>query len=134
MVAVTERDEVLLVRAYKHGPRTVSLAVPAGYIEDSEAPLAAAMRELREETGYVSDNWSSLGSYVVDGNYGIGTEHIFLARDARKVGEPASGDLEEMEIVVLPVAEVVARMRRGEVVLLSSAAALALAVAELGPA
>jgi ADP-ribose pyrophosphatase len=134
MVAVTERDEVLLVRAYKHGPRTVSLAVPAGYIEDSEAPLAAAMRELREETGYVSDNWSSLGRYVVDGNYGIGTEHIFLARDARKVGEPASGDLEEMEIVVLPVAEVVARMRRGEVVLLSSAAALALAVAELGPA
>jgi ADP-ribose pyrophosphatase len=131
MVAVSEREEVILVRAYKHGPRIVSLAVPAGYIEDSEAPLAAAIRELREETGYASDNWTPLGRYVVDGNYGVGTEHIFVARDARKVGEPASGDLEEMEIVFVPLPEVMARVRRGEVVLLSSATALALAVAEL---
>jgi ADP-ribose pyrophosphatase len=131
MVAVTERDEVVLLRSYKHGPRNVSLAVPAGYIEDSEEPLAAAKRELREESGYESDEWSSLGSYVVDGNYGVGTEHVFLAQGARKVTEPASGDLEEMEIVVVPRDEVSAFVRRGEVVQLSSAAALALAQMEL---
>lgn len=131
MVAVTERDEVILVRSYKHGPRTVSLAVPAGYLEDGEEPLAAAKRELREETGYVSDDWASLGRYVVDGNYGVGTEHIYLARIARKVSEPASGDLEEMEIVVVPLGEVSEYVRRGEIVQLSSAAALSLAVLEL---
>ncbi|MGH2473446.1 MAG: NUDIX hydrolase [Candidatus Limnocylindria bacterium] len=131
MVAVTERDEVILVRSYKHGPRTVALAVPAGYLEDGEEPLAAAKRELREETGYVSDDWAALGRYVVDGNYGVGTEHIYLARIARKVSEPASGDLEEMEIVVVPLGEVSEYVRRGEVVQLSSAAALALAVVEL---
>ena len=96
MVAVTESEEAILVRSYKHGTRTVSLAVPAGYIEDGEEPLAAAKRELREETGFASHDWISLGSYVVDGNYGVATEHIFLARAARKVSEPASGDLEEM--------------------------------------
>jgi ADP-ribose pyrophosphatase len=131
MVAVTERDEVILMRAYKHGPRTVSLAVPAGYLEDGEEPLAAAKRELREETGYESDEWKSLGSYVVDGNYGVGTEHIYLARAARKVGEPASGDLEEMEIVFAPLVAVSDYLRRGEVVQLSSAAALSLAMLEL---
>jgi ADP-ribose pyrophosphatase len=131
VVAVTERDEVVLVRSYKHGPRVVSLAVPAGYLEEGEDPLPAAKRELREETGYESDQWTALGSYVVDGNYGVGTEHIYLARAARKVGDPASGDLEEMEIVVAPLFEVREYVRRGEVVQLSSAAALSLAVLEL---
>ena len=131
MVAVTERDEVILVRAYKHGARRVSLAVPAGYIEQGEEPLAAAKRELREETGYESEDWGSLGSYVVDGNYGVATEHIFLARAARKAAEPASGDLEEMEIVTVPHAEVSNYVQRGEIVQLSSAAALALAELEL---
>jgi ADP-ribose pyrophosphatase len=74
-----------------------------------------------------SEDWASLGSYVVDGNYGVGTAHVFLARAARRVSEPASGDLEEMEIVVIPVAEVRDYVRRGEVVQLSSVAALALA-------
>jgi len=106
MVAVTERDEVILVRSYKHGPRTVSLAVPAGYIEEGEEPLAAAKRELQEETGYASEDWVSLGRYVIDGNYGVSTEHIFLARGAREVSEPASGDLEEMEVVAVPLAEI----------------------------
>ena len=132
IVAVTERDEVVLIRSYKHGPRTVSLAVPAGYIEESEDPLAAAKRELQEETGYTSSEWSSLGRYVVDGNYLVATEHIFVARAATKVAEPASGDLEEMEVVLVPLAEISGYVRRGEVVQLSSAAALAIAVQMLG--
>ena len=131
IVAITELEEVILLRAYKHGTRTVSLAVPAGYVESGEEPLAAAKRELREETGHASEDWTSLGSYVVDGNYGVATEHIYLARDARKESEPASGDLEEMETVIVPLAEVSDYLQRGEVVQLSSAAALALAALEL---
>jgi ADP-ribose pyrophosphatase len=131
MVAVTEGDEIILVRSYKHGPRTVSLAVPAGYLESGEEPLAAAKRELQEETGYVSEEWISLGRYVVDGNYGVGTAHIFLARRARKVTAPASGDLEEMEVVIAPVGEISEYVRRGEIVQLASAAAIALGLLEL---
>ena len=133
MVAVTERDEVILVRSYKHGTRTVSLAVPAGYIEDGEDALAAAKRELQEETGYASEDWASLGHYVIDGNYGVATEHIFLARVARKVSEPASGDLEDMEVVAVPLAEISEYIRRGDIVQLSSAAALAIADQMLRP-
>jgi ADP-ribose diphosphatase len=131
IVAVTDGDEVILVRSYKHGTRTVSLAVPAGYLESGEEPIAAAKRELQEETGYASGDWVSLGRYVVDGNYGVGAAHIFLARGARRVAEPASGDLEEMEVVVGPLEDVTEYLRRGEVVQLASAAALALGLVEL---
>jgi ADP-ribose pyrophosphatase len=131
IVAITEHDEVILVRSYKHGPRLVSLAVPAGYIEENETPEAAARRELREETGYEADDWTALGQYVVDGNYGVATEHIYLARGARKVAEPASGDLEEMQILLVPLRDVMPLVLRGEIVQLSSAAARALAAAAL---
>src|SRR3989442_2159931 len=129
IVAVTERDEVVLIRSYKHGARTISLAVPAGYVEADEDPLAAAKRELLEETGHEAREWTLLGRFVVDGNYGVATENIFLARNARKIAEPAPGDLEEMEVVLVSDVEISQLLLRVEVAQLSSAAALALAVA-----
>jgi 8-oxo-dGTP pyrophosphatase MutT (NUDIX family) len=131
IVAITPEREVVLLRSYKHGTRVVSLAVPAGYVEDGEQPLAAAQRELREETGYESSDWASLGRFVVDGNYGICTEHVFLARDVRLAGRPTSGDLEEMELVLTPIDDVTGLLREGEIVQLSSAAALSLALSAL---
>jgi ADP-ribose pyrophosphatase len=131
IVAVSETDEVVTIRSYKHGPRRVSLSIPAGYVEEGEDPLTSAKRELREETGHEAPEWSSLGRYVVDGNYGVATEHVYLARGARKVTQPASGDLEEMEIGLVPLRDVISLVLRGEVTQLSSAAALALAFAVL---
>ena len=93
-------------------------------------PDQTARRELREETGYVSDDWLSLGSFIVDGNYGVSTEHIFLARDARRsveAGGAGHDDLEEIEVLTMPLEEALAALAGGEIAQLSSAAALALA-------
>lgn len=54
VVAVTADRQLVLVRGYKHGPRCVVLSTPSGRIEDVETPLAAAQRELLEETGYAA--------------------------------------------------------------------------------
>ena len=129
VVAYATDERILLVRSYKHGPRRIALSLPAGYLEPGESPLETAKRELLEETGYEAEAWSALGSYVVDGNYGVGTEHAFLARGARKVRDADSGDLEEIDLVTRSRAETIAALRSGEIVQLSSAAALALAFA-----
>jgi ADP-ribose pyrophosphatase len=132
IVPVTAAGETVLIRSYKHGVRGVSLSLPAGGFHVGEEPLSGAKRELLEETGYRAERWEPLGRFVVDPNYGCGAMHAFLARDARKVQEPQSGDLEEQELLVIPVDEAVASMRRGEISHLGSAAALALAAIVLG--
>lgn len=137
VVAVTPEGHVLLQRSYKHGPRRIAISLPAGYLEDGETGLEAARRELREETGYEADEWRSLGRFTVDGNYGVSTEHAFLATNARRVGDAGMAghdDLEEIELLTLPLADAVALIGRGEVAQLSSTAALALAALELSSA
>lgn len=126
--ARTEIGEAIMLRSYKHGVGDVCLVLPAGSMEKSEQPVESARRELLEETGYSADEWDSLGSFVVHGNYGCGRAHLFAARGARKIAEPDSGDLETMEVVLMQPEEVLDAVRQGEVAGLGSVAAVALAL------
>jgi ADP-ribose pyrophosphatase len=127
IVASTPDGRILVERQYKHGVRAVTLMLPAGMREEGEDPLACARRELLEETGYASNDWRAAGTFVVNGNYGCGTAHVFLARDVRRVAERASGDLEETQIRLMPLPEIARAIRERRFVVLSSVAALALA-------
>ena len=60
ILAVTEHEQVLFVEQYRHGCGRVSLELPAGVIDPGEHPLAAAQRELLEETGYAAEDWRPL--------------------------------------------------------------------------
>jgi ADP-ribose pyrophosphatase len=125
--AQTTDGRVVMERQYRHGAGRVTLVLPAGSIEAGETPVAAAQRELLEETGYTSDDWRPLGSFVVHGNYGCGKAHLFAANNAQLVAEPDSGDLEDIEIILMNVGDLVDSVRNGDVALLGSAAAIALA-------
>src|SRR5215216_1856493 len=85
VVAITEAGTFLCFRQTKYGIDGTSLAPVGGYLEPGEAPILAAQRELREETGYAAETWTDLGQYRVDGNRGAGMAHFFLARNARRV-------------------------------------------------
>jgi ADP-ribose pyrophosphatase len=101
VVAVTEDGHFICFRQVKYGIEGTTLSIVGGYVEAGEEPLAAAQRELLEETGYESPDWVSLGSYLVDPNRGIATGHLFLARQARYVTPRDADDLEEQEQLLL---------------------------------
>ncbi|MCB9153921.1 MAG: NUDIX hydrolase [Caldilineae bacterium] len=128
-VAAMDSDGRFLVfRQNKYGIDGTSFAPVGGYLEPGEDPLAAARRELLEETGYAADDWIDLGHYVVGGNRGIATGYLYLARVARRVAEPDADDLEEMELLLLSRDEVETALKAGEFKVLSWATAMALAL------
>ncbi|HXF62998.1 MAG TPA: NUDIX hydrolase [Caldilineaceae bacterium] len=130
VVAETEEGRFICFRQTKYGAGQ-TLGIVGGYLEPGEEPLAAAQRELLEESGYRAAHWESLGDYVVDGNRGNGRAFLFLARGARYVQAVPSDDLEEQELLLMSRAELAAALAAGEFKVLPWAAAVALALARL---
>jgi ADP-ribose pyrophosphatase len=131
VVAVTEEGRFICFRQVKYGLVGDTLAVVGGYLNDGEDPLKAAQRELREETGYESPDWLSLGHYRVDPNRGIAMGHLFLARHARLVATPIVDDLEEQHLHLLSRAEIEQALATGEFQVMAWTAAVALALRNL---
>lgn len=129
--ALVDDGRVALIEHYKHGPRTVSLELPAGYIDPGEAPATAARRELHEETGLDAGELESLGRFFIDGNRGCGGSHIFLARHARQVSEPHPEASEEMVQRRLALDDVRAACLDGRIKNIATVAAVGLALAVL---
>ncbi len=131
VAAITSDQHFICFRQTKYAVEGTSLAPVGGYLEPGEDPLAAAQRELLEESGYVAADWVDLGRYAVDGNRGCGTAHLFLARRAQEAGQPTADDLEEMQMLLLSRTEVESALRAGEFRLLSWALNMALALFHL---
>lgn len=128
ILAETADGGVLCLEHYKHGAGRVTLTLPAGLIEAGEDPLAAARRELLEETGHIAERWTSLGCYVLNGNQHGAVCHVFHAVDARAVAIPDSGDFEDSRLQVLTRAGIDAALDGGRFAVISDAAAVALGI------
>ena len=131
VVALREDERFICFRQVKYGIEGTTLSIVGGYIDEGEEPLAAAQRELLEETGCESDAWTSLGSFLVDPNRGIATGHLFLARQARYVTPRDADDLEEQELLLLTRAEMENALEKGDIKVLAWAAAVAFALRHL---
>ena len=101
IAAVTGAGELLLVDQYRHAARDHLIEIPAGRLEPGETPLAAAQRELAEETGWRARSWREI--YAFYPAPGFTSERIFLfaARDL-VAGSARPDDDEELELLQLP--------------------------------
>jgi 8-oxo-dGTP pyrophosphatase MutT (NUDIX family) len=116
VVAVTDEDEIVLVEQYRHGTRHNTLEIPGGMVDPEDAdPLAAARRELLEETGYASESWRHIGT--VEPNPAIMSNRCFtyLATGARRIAEPSPDGHEEIRVVLERASRVPELLREGRI-------------------
>jgi ADP-ribose pyrophosphatase len=81
MLAVNEKEQILLVKQFRLPAGKDLWELPAGRIDPGETALQAAKRELREETGYQAKKWVKLISYWASPGYVAEKMNLFLALD-----------------------------------------------------
>ncbi|MDP9362846.1 MAG: NUDIX hydrolase [Chloroflexota bacterium] len=120
-----------LIRIYRYTLDRATIEVIAGGIDGTEAPLAAARRELREEAGIEAEEWTDLGTIDQLTEVVVAPNHLFLAR--RLAFAPAEPEgSERIERLPVPLAEAVAWVRDGTITSAVSAVLILKAARHLG--
>lgn len=125
-VPVLEDGRCVMERIYRYTLRRTQLECPAGGL-DGESPETAARRELEEETGYRARTWTHLGHFSE--SVGISSQEfdVYLATDLDAGGRVRRENTEQIEVELIPLAELRDMALRGEIADAASALGLLLA-------
>lgn len=115
IVPMPDADTVILIHQYRHAVGESIWEIPAGTLEDGEAPLACARRELTEETGFSAQDWQKLGETIPVPGYSNERIHLFLARELTEARQQLDAD-EMLAVHPMPFDKAVAMVFSGEIV------------------
>ena len=124
VVAITSDNHIILKREYRFACGEDILECPAGMVESGEDPLTTAKRELLEETGYVSDQWTWFGATRESTSKLTNRMWLFMARDCKKVSDQRLDRNEQVEVIRIPLAEAVEMVMENQINANSSAHAI----------
>ena len=111
----SKRDPLIVMEhQYRHAAREYLLEVPAGKMEEGEDGLAAAKRELLEETGYKAARWRKLVRYFASPGFLGEFMQVFIAQGLT-LGEAQPEYDEQLEIELIPLSRLLSMIEEGKV-------------------
>ena len=114
MVALDRERRCVMIRQYRVGVGYTTLETPGGMVDPGEDSFTAAARELREETGSVSERWSYLGAVEPNPAFHNHLCHHWLAEDAYLEQEQDLGEGEMIPVELISETQVRDAVASGE--------------------
>ena len=115
VIPITLANDVVLIRQYRHGIRDITLEIPGGIIEKKDSPEKAALRELKEETGYSTSDIIQLSNVYANPAFLDNRCYTFLAKNVSLLGGQDQDEKEDIEVVLKPLEEIPRLIREGEI-------------------
>ena len=116
VIPVTPAGKLVFIKQYRHGTAEITLEVPGGIVDPEDATARhAARREMREETGYDTDEIVYLGEVAPNPAIQNNTCYTYLARNARPLGPQRLEGTEEIEVVLVDPADVPGLVLSGKI-------------------
>jgi ADP-ribose pyrophosphatase len=113
--AKNKRDPLIVMeRQYRHAAKEVLLEVPAGKMEEGEDALAAAKRELLEETGFKAKRWRKMIRYFASPGFLGEFMQVFLA-EGLTLGDAQPEYDEQIEIEMMPLSRLLKMIDEGKI-------------------
>src|SRR5690625_3078024 len=106
VIPVTSNNEIIFVEQYRKPLERSLVEIPAGKLEQNEAPEVTAKRELEEETGYTTDNLEHIASFYTSPGFADEIIHLYYTDSLTKLEQPVKGDEDEfVELITLTLEE-----------------------------
>lgn len=102
IVALTEKNEVLLVNQFRYPYKSEIIEIPAGKLNPGEDPLECGKRELHEETGAAASEYISLGKLLPSPGYTNEIIHLYLAKNLSYGAQQPDED-EFLDVIKIPL-------------------------------
>lgn len=133
VVAFDADNRILVTQQYRHAAGSLCLELPCGVVEAAdETPLAAAQREMLEETGYASDHFERVGSFSPNPATHTNTLHCFVARHVYRSQEASQDDTEDVSSRFMSIESVMEAIEAGRFAQALHIAALLLSLKHIG--
>ena len=115
IIALTEEQDVILIRQFRHGSKKIEIELPGGCIDSGECPLEAGTRELAEETGYKGSNSQLIGDCLP--NPAVQGNHCYtvLTQNCKLTYSRKLDDGEDIEVFKVPLGDIRKMITDGEI-------------------